>query len=34
MTVMTFAIHDGFITEIRSVTNPPQLAPIVPSWAV
>ena len=31
---MTFTVQDGLITEMRSVTDPPRLAQLVPSWAV
>jgi RNA polymerase sigma-70 factor (ECF subfamily) len=34
VSVMTFTVQDGLITEIRSVTDPDRLAQIVPSWAV
>jgi RNA polymerase sigma-70 factor, ECF subfamily len=34
VSVMTFTVQDGFITEMRSVTDPNRLAQIVPSWAV
>jgi RNA polymerase sigma-70 factor (ECF subfamily) len=34
VSVMTFTITDGLITEVRSVTNPQRLAQLVPSWAV
>ena len=34
VSVMTFTVQDGLITEIRSVAHPDRLAQIVPSWAV
>jgi RNA polymerase sigma-70 factor (ECF subfamily) len=34
VSVMTFTVQDGLITEMRSVTDPDRLAQIVPSWAV
>jgi RNA polymerase sigma-70 factor (ECF subfamily) len=34
VSVMTFTIQEGLITEMRSVTDPDRLAQIVPSWAV
>jgi RNA polymerase sigma-70 factor (ECF subfamily) len=34
VSVMTFTVQDGLITEMRSVTDPNRLAQIVPSWAV
>jgi RNA polymerase sigma-70 factor (ECF subfamily) len=34
VSVMTFTVRDGLITEMRSVTDPVRLAQIVPSWAV
>jgi RNA polymerase sigma-70 factor, ECF subfamily len=34
VSVMTFTVHNGLITEIRSVADPARLAQIVPSWAV
>jgi RNA polymerase sigma-70 factor (ECF subfamily) len=33
MTVITFTVQDGLITDMRSVTDPDRLAQIVPSWA-
>jgi RNA polymerase sigma factor (sigma-70 family) len=33
VSVMTFTVQDGLITEMRSVTDPDRLAQIVPSWA-
>jgi hypothetical protein len=33
MFVITFAVQDGLITAMRSVTHPERLAQIVPSWA-
>jgi RNA polymerase sigma-70 factor, ECF subfamily len=34
VSVMTFTVQDGLITEMRSVIDPDRLAQIVPSWAV
>lgn len=34
VSVMTFTVQDGLITEMRSVTDPDRLAQIVPSWAL
>jgi RNA polymerase sigma-70 factor, ECF subfamily len=34
VSVITFTIQEGLITELRSVTAPDRLAQIVPSWAV
>jgi RNA polymerase sigma-70 factor (ECF subfamily) len=34
VSVMTFTIADGLITELRSIADPQRLAQIVPSWAV
>jgi RNA polymerase sigma-70 factor (ECF subfamily) len=34
VSVITFTIQGGLITEMRSVTDPDRLAQIVPSWAV
>lgn len=34
ISVMTFTVQEGLITEMRSVTDPDRLAQIVPSWAV
>jgi RNA polymerase sigma-70 factor (ECF subfamily) len=34
VSVMTFAVQEGLITEMRSVTDPGRLAQIVPSWAL
>jgi RNA polymerase sigma-70 factor (ECF subfamily) len=34
VSVMTFRVHEGLITEMRSVDDPDRLAQIVPSWAV
>lgn len=34
VSVMTFTVRDGLITEMRSVADPARLAQIVPSWAV
>jgi RNA polymerase sigma factor (sigma-70 family) len=34
VSVMTFTVQDGLITEMRSVADPNRLAQIVPSWAV
>jgi RNA polymerase sigma factor (sigma-70 family) len=34
VSVITFTIQEGLITEMRSVTDPDRLAQIVPSWAV
>lgn len=34
VSVMTFTVEEGLITEMRSVTDPDRLAQIVPSWAV
>lgn len=31
--IFAFTIHDGLITHIRSVVDPPRLAQLVPSWA-
>ncbi len=33
MFVITCTVHDGLITEMRSVSDPDRLAQIVPSWA-
>jgi RNA polymerase sigma-70 factor (ECF subfamily) len=33
VSVMTFTVQDGRITEMRSVADPDRLAQIVPSWA-
>jgi RNA polymerase sigma-70 factor (ECF subfamily) len=34
VSVMTFTVQDGLITEMRSLTDPQRLAQLVPSWAV
>jgi len=34
VSVMTFTVRDGLITEMRSVADPARLAQLVPSWAV
>ncbi len=34
MLVMRFAVQDGLISEVRSVTDPDRLAQIVPLWAM
>jgi RNA polymerase sigma factor (sigma-70 family) len=34
VSVMTFTVQEGLITEMRSVIDPDRLAQIVPSWAV
>jgi RNA polymerase sigma factor (sigma-70 family) len=34
VSVMTFTVQEGLITEMRSVADPDRLAQIVPSWAV
>lgn len=31
--IFAFTIHNGLITKIRSVVDPPRLAQLVPSWA-
>jgi RNA polymerase sigma factor (sigma-70 family) len=33
VTVMTFTVREGLITELRSVTDPARLGQVVPSWA-
>ena len=34
VSVMTFAVQEGLITEVRSVTDPDRLAQMVLPWAV
>jgi RNA polymerase sigma-70 factor (ECF subfamily) len=34
ISVMTFTVQEGLITEMRAATDPDRLAQIVPSWAV
>ncbi|HEX5309816.1 MAG TPA: sigma-70 family RNA polymerase sigma factor [Solirubrobacteraceae bacterium] len=34
VSVMTFTVQEGLITEMRSIIDPDRLAQIVPSWAV